>query len=83
MAATDLLQSKIQQKPTIYAYELVGVPSHNGLLKVGYTVRDAETRVAEQCKTAHLSYKIVLERPAMCKDGKSFDDHAEIGRAHV
>lgn len=76
MAATDLLQSKIQQRPTIYAYELVGVPSHKGLLKVGYTVRDAETRVAEQCKTAHLAYKIVLERPAMRKDGKSFDDHA-------
>lgn len=76
MAATDLLQSKIQQRPTIYAYEMVGVPSHKGLLKVGYTVRDAETRVAEQCKTAHLAYKIVLERPAMRKDGKSFDDHA-------
>lgn len=76
MAATDLLQSKIQQTPTIYAYELVGVPSHNGLLKVGYTVRDAETRVAEQCKTAGLNYKIVLERPAMRKDGRSFDDHA-------
>ena len=76
MAATDLLQSKIQQTPTIYAYELVGVPSHNGLLKVGYTVRDAKIRIAEQCRTAHLEYKIVLERPAMRKDGKSFDDHA-------
>lgn len=76
MAATDLLQSKVQQTPTIYAYELVGVPSHEGLLKVGYTVRDAETRVAEQCKTAGVAYKIVLERPAMCKDGRSFDDHA-------
>lgn len=76
MAATDLLQSKIQQTPTIYAYELVDVPSHKGLLKVGYTVRDAETRVAEQCKTAHLEYKIVLVRSAMRKDGRSFDDHA-------
>lgn len=76
MATTDLLQSKIQQQPTIYAYELVGVPSHHGLLKVGYTVRDAETRVAEQCKTANLNYKIVLVRPAMRRDGSSFDDHA-------
>lgn len=76
MAATDLLQSKIQQTPTIYAYELVGVPSHRGMLKVGYTVRDAETRVAEQCKTANLNYRIVLVRPAMRRDGSSFDDHA-------
>lgn len=76
MAATDLLQSKIQQTPTIYAYELVGVPSHRGMLKVGYTVRDAETRVAEQCKTANLNYRIILVRPAMRRDGSSFDDHA-------
>lgn len=76
MATTDLLQSKIQQSPTIYAYELVGVPSHRGMLKVGYTVRDAETRVAEQCKTANLNYRIVLVRPAMRRDGSSFDDHA-------
>jgi hypothetical protein len=27
--------------PTIYAYELAGVPSHDGLLKIGYTDRDS------------------------------------------
>ena len=37
--------------PSIYAYELPEVPSHRGLLKVGYTVRTAEERVAEQCRT--------------------------------
>ena len=76
MSTQNLLQSKIEQTPVIYAYQLVGVPDHEGLLKVGYTVRDAETRVAEQCRTAGLQYRIVLCRPAMRKDGSSFDDHA-------
>ena len=66
----------MEGQPSIYAYELPEVPSHRGLLKVGYTVRTAEERVAEQCRTAHLKYKIVLVRSAMKADGTSFDDHA-------
>jgi len=61
--------------PTIYAYELVGVESHAGLLKVGYTDRDAQLRVAEQLKTARLKYNIVFEESAMKNDGSSFTDH--------
>ena len=76
MAKTNLLQNRVADTPVIYAYELVGVPSHKGLLKVGYTVRDPEVRVAEQLKTAHVDYRIVLKRNAMRKDGSSFDDHA-------
>ena len=34
--------------PTIYAYRLIGVSSQDGYLKIGYTDRDAETRVTEQ-----------------------------------
>ena len=76
MATTDLLQSKVEQRPTIYAYELVGVASHKGLLKVGYTVRDVELRIKEQLQTAHVEHRTVLVRPAMRSDGSSFDDHA-------
>ncbi len=61
--------------PTIYAYELVGVDTHTGLLKVGYTDRDAQTRVAEQLKTSAVKYRIVLEESAMRADGTSFSDH--------
>ncbi len=61
--------------PTIYAYELVGVDTHLGLLKVGYTDRDAATRVAEQLKTSTIRYKIVFEESAMRSDGSSFTDH--------
>ena len=75
MATTDLLRNKVEDTPTIYAYEHVGIPAHVGWLKVGYTTRDVETRVKEQNQTGNIPYKIVLARPAMRKDGTSFDDH--------
>ncbi|MCQ2069506.1 MAG: GIY-YIG nuclease family protein [Bacteroidaceae bacterium] len=75
MAATDLLREKVAETPMIYAYEHIGVPSHEGMLKVGYTTRDVETRVREQNQTGSIRYRIVLKRPAMRKDGTSFDDH--------
>ena len=31
--------------PTIYAYRLIGVDSHKGYLKVGYTDRTAKERI--------------------------------------
>ena len=61
--------------PTIYAYELVGVATHKGLLKIGYTDRDAQTRIKEQLGTAAIPYKIVFEESAMKRDGSSFTDH--------
>ena len=57
----DFFPQKPDINPTIYAYELIGVNSHKGLLKVGYTVRNAQDRVAEQLKTSRLKYKIVFE----------------------
>ena len=38
--------------PTIYAYKLVGVESHKGFLKVGYTDRTAKERIDEQLHTS-------------------------------
>lgn len=61
--------------PTIYAYELVNVATHNGLLKIGYTDRDAQRRIKEQLGTAAIQYKIVFEESAMKRDGSSFTDH--------
>lgn len=75
MATTNLLRNKVAETPTIYAYEHVGIPAHAGWIKVGYTTRDVETRVKEQNLTGNIPYKIVLVRPAMRKDGTSFDDH--------
>ena len=61
--------------PTIYAYELIGVESHKGYLKIGYTDRDAETRIAEQMHTSAVPYRIVLKASAMRPDGSCFMDH--------
>jgi len=61
--------------PTIYAYKLVGVNSHKGYIKVGYTDRDVETRVKEQLHTSGIEYKILLKESAMRSDGTCFTDH--------
>ncbi|MCH2228568.1 MAG: GIY-YIG nuclease family protein [Candidatus Caenarcaniphilales bacterium] len=61
--------------PKIYVYQLLDVPSHKGWLKIGFTDRDAKTRIKEQLGTAALKYKILLEESSMLKNGNSFTDH--------
>ena len=64
-------------KPTIYAYEDTN-PQYAGLLKVGYTTADAQSRVAQQYPTLRPGkppYRIVLEESAMRGDGSGFTDH--------
>jgi hypothetical protein len=64
-------------KPVIYAYEDTN-PQYSGLLKVGYTALDVQTRVAQQYPTkrpGNLPYRIVLEETAMRNDGSVFTDH--------
>ncbi len=63
-------------QPTIYAYEDTH-PQYAGLLKVGYTTQDVQTRVAQQypiLRPGALPYRIVLEASAMRRDGTSFTD---------
>ena len=60
--------------PTIYAYRLVGVESHKGYLKVGYTDRTAKERIDEQLHTSKVNYEIVLVESAMANDGSCFTD---------
>ena len=73
--AKSFFPTRSEANPTIYAYELPGVQSHTGLLKVGYTDRNAQDRVAEQLKTSRLQYRIMLDEPAMRPDGSAFTDH--------
>ena len=64
-------------RPTIYAYEDTN-PDYAGLLKVGYTTVDAQSRVAQQYPTLRPGkppYRILLEEPAMRNDGTVFTDH--------
>lgn len=75
MSKKEFFPPRPSTNPTIYAYELVGVDTHKGLLKIGYTDRDAQTRIKEQLGTAAIPYKIVFEESAMKRDGSSFTDH--------
>jgi hypothetical protein len=66
-----------ESRPKIYAYEDTN-PQYAGLLKVGYTTTDAQSRVAQQYPTLRPGkppYRIVLEESAMRGDGSGFTDH--------
>ena len=71
----DFFPLRPEITPTIYAYELQGVDTHKGKIKVGYTERDTRKRIAEQLQTSGVNYTILLEESAMRKDGTSFTDH--------
>ncbi len=64
--------------PAIYAYRDKN-PEHAGLLKVGFTQRDVERRVAQQFPVIQPGggkpYEIVFSESAMRSDGTSFMDH--------
>ena len=75
MSKKEFFPARPSTNPTIYAYELLEVATHKGLLKIGYTDRDAQKRIKEQLGTAAIQYKIVFEESAMKRDGSSFTDH--------
>ena len=70
----DFFPRRLKVAPKIYAYEDI---HYAGLLKVGYTTRSAEERVAEQYPIqlpGKLPYRIVLEEDAIRNDGTTFTD---------
>lgn len=75
MAEMEFFPQRPESHPTIYAYEFVGVASHQGYIKVGYTERDVETRIKEQIHTAAVPYRILGQWSAMKNDGSCFTDH--------
>ena len=76
--AIELFHKRPNIKPMIYAYEDTN-PQYKGMLKIGFTTRDVETRVAEQYSTKRPDgskpYKIVYHESAMYPDGTAFSDH--------
>lgn len=72
----DFFPPRPASRPTIYAYE-DSHPDLAGMLKVGYTTVDAQSRVAQQYPTLRPGkppYRIVMEEPAMRNDGTVFTD---------
>ena len=75
MSKKEFFPQRPSINPTIYAYELPGIPYKEGLLKIGQSKRPNEVRIDEQTKTVAIKYKIVFEESAMKRDGSSFTDH--------
>lgn len=75
MAEMGFFPQRPESHPTIYAYEFIGVASHQGYIKVGYTERDVETRIKEQVHTAAVPYRTLGQWSAMKNDGSCFTDH--------
>lgn len=74
--ANNFFPPRPKVQPKIYAYEDTN-PQYASLLKIGYTTKDVRQRVGEQYPTlrpGQLPYRIVLEEPAMCRDGTGFTD---------
>lgn len=66
---------KSEATPTIYAYSLTNDISRKGQLKVGFTNRNARTRVLEQIGATKAAFTLHLEVSAMRNDGSVFTDH--------
>ena len=74
--SNDFFPPRPASRPTIFAYEDTN-PQYAGLLKVGYTTVDAQSRVAQQYPTVRpgkAPYQILIEESAMRSDGTVFTD---------
>ena len=78
MANNNFFPQRPTSHPMIYAYSDSN-PDYAGLLKVGYTEKDVEKRVAHQYPIKRpdgiVPYKILLVETAMRSDGTCFTDH--------
>ncbi|WNC60909.1 GIY-YIG nuclease family protein [Thermosynechococcus sp. QS41] len=77
MTHKDFFPQRPRIEPKIYAYEDTN-PQYAGLLKIGYTTKSVQERVAQQYPTlrpGEKPYRIVVDEPAIRNDGTGFTDH--------
>ena len=78
MASHDFFPQRPAVAPKIYAYRDKN-PVYNGFLKVGYTTRTVEERMAEHYPTKQpdgvVPYEVMYVTSAMREDGSCFTDH--------
>lgn len=76
MPDMEFFQQRPSIVPTIYAFTLPGVASHDGYIKVGYTEReDVNERISEILHTSGLKHNLLFTTTAMRPDGSCFTDH--------
>ena len=74
MSKKDFFPPRPSVNPTIYAYELPNDSKRKGQIKIGYTDRDAYTRIKEQIGATRADFNIVFKESAMRPDGSVFTD---------
>src|SRR5574344_2036817 len=77
MTKNIFFPQKPNSYPIVYAYE-DNHPQYKGLLKIGFTTRNIEERMAEHYPTlmpGEKPYKVVWTDTAMYADGGNFKDY--------
>ncbi|HCT35521.1 MAG TPA: restriction endonuclease [Firmicutes bacterium] len=72
--ASTTIKTIDQARPTIYAYITPNDVSKKGWVKIGYTDRDAETRIKEQTHTSNTKYELLWSHDARYDGGEYFND---------
>ena len=72
--ASTTIKTIDQASPTIYAYITPNDVSKKGWVKIGYTDRDAETRIKEQTHTSNTKYELLWSHDARYDGGEYFID---------
>jgi len=72
--ASTTIKTINQASPTIYAYITPNDASKKGWVKIGYTDRDAETRIKEQTHTSDTKYELLWSHDARYDGGEYFTD---------
>ena len=72
--ASTAIKTIDQASPTIYAYITPNDVSKKGWVKIGYTDRDAETRIKEQTHTSDTKYELLWSHDARYDGGEYFTD---------
>ena len=72
--ASTTIKTINQASPTIYAYITPNDTSKKGWVKIGYTDRDADTRIKEQTHTSDTKYELLWSHDARYDGGEYFTD---------
>ena len=73
--ASTVIKPIEQASPTIYAYVTPNDVSKKGWVKIGYTDRDAKTRIKEQTQTSDTRYELLWSHDARYDGGEYFTDN--------
>ena len=71
---STMIRTIDQTNPTIYAYNTPNDASKMGWVKIGYTERDAETRIKEQTHTSDTKYELLWSHNSRYDGGEYFTD---------